>query len=246
LVSIERRIALLQALAESYKAARAGGALGGQPGDEAPALFSFNGVTQPQTAGFDLPTGAFLGKTMPAAIKLFLAATRKKQPPKEVAAALKEGGFESTSQNFERTVTTTMHRMKEQGELLQFKDGWGLAEHYPESLRTRLAQSKDGKARKKPAGKSVGKKVRRSPQRKGVVKKTDGARKQPQNKTAIVLRTLAAHTGVTPDEIHKTLKLNGVDCPMNYVFNVLSRLRQNGKVEKREDGRWYLTHTAAA
>jgi hypothetical protein len=163
---IERKIAALQALLDSYRAAQALGALG--QGDDSPAPFTFNNATAGNVAGlsYDLPNGVFLNKTMPAAIKLFLMATKRKQTPKDVAAALKDGGFESTSVNFEKIVTTTMHRMKGEGELLQFKDGWGLAELYPESLRLRIGvkESKDVRPAK------GGKKTRKSPQRKGKVK----------------------------------------------------------------------------
>lgn len=252
LALIERKIAVLQALADSYKAALAAGALG-QPGDDSQsivsAVASASGSSHAHAVGggvpFELPAGVFLGKSMPQAIKLYYTATRKKKWPKEVAAALKEGGLESTSQDFEKTVNSTMHRMKDGGELLKFTDGaFGLAEFYPESLRLRI--TKDAKPTK--AGKG-GKHVRRSPQRKGAVKKAANVaqeRTPEPNKTSIVLRTLGAHSGVTPEDVLQTLKVNGADCPLNYVFNVLSRLRQQGKVEKRDDGRWYLTQTAAA
>jgi len=185
LAFIERKIAALQALADSYRNAQALGALG-QPGDEAPsysaAAFSMSGSGQlaANSAPYDLPTGVFLNKTMPAAIKVFLAATKRKQTPKEVATALKEGGFESTSKFFEKIVTTTMHRMKNEGDLLQFKDGWGLAELYPESLRIRI--TKDAEA--KPKRGRPRKNVRKSPQRKGSVAK-------PKD-------TAPAHTGPKP------------------------------------------------
>jgi len=173
LAFIERKIAALQALADSYRNAQALGALGGQPSDDAPthsaAVFSSSGSGQmaASSAPYDLPTGVFLNKTMPAAIKLFLGATKRKQTPKEVAAALKDGGFESTSKFFEKIVTTTMHRMKGDGDLLQFKDGWGLAELYPESLRIRITKDAEGKPKRGRPRKNM----RKSPQRKGSVAK---------------------------------------------------------------------------
>jgi hypothetical protein len=182
LAVIEKKIAALQALAESYKAALALGALG--PGDDTSVALS--GVTATAQAGSvgvalsDMPTGIFMDKSMPAAIKLLLGTTRRKHTPKEVAAALKEGGFESTSQNFEKIVATTMHRMKsEGGELLQFKDGWGLAELYPESLRIRISkEAKDAKPTKPRRN------ARKSPQRKGA--------------TAKPKETASAHVGPKP------------------------------------------------
>ena len=60
-------------------------------------------------------------------------------------------------------VMNTMYRLKSEGELLKFKDGWGLAELYPENLRTRINKTAAPKESKRKGGKSV----RRSPQRKG-------------------------------------------------------------------------------
>lgn len=179
LAFIEKKIAALQALAESYRAALALGALG-QPGENTPAPFTFNGVTPSSPTAFDLPTGVFLGLSMPSAIKLLFTTTKRKHTPREVADALRDGGFESTSKNFEKMVGTTMHRLKgDGGMLLQFKDGWGLAELYPESLRTRIANTKESKPSKK-----KGKNVRRTPQRKG-------AAAEPTNAADVAPRAVA-------------------------------------------------------
>lgn len=107
-----------------------------------------NGDSQPM----ELPRGAFLGKSLPAAVKLYLSAMKKKQTIREIATALKEGGVESTSDNFESVITGCLNRMKSNGDVLRFKDGWALAEFYPESLRSRLGQDtspRKGGAKKK-------------------------------------------------------------------------------------------------
>jgi len=93
----------------------------------------------------ELPRGAFRGKSLPAAVKLYLSAVIKKQSIKEIATALREGGVESTSDNFEGVITGCIHRMKANGELLQFKDGWALAEFYPQHIRAGLSQDKGSK-----------------------------------------------------------------------------------------------------
>jgi hypothetical protein len=100
----------------------------------------------------ELPRGAFLGKSLPGAVKLYLSAMKKKQTVKEIANALKEGGVETTSDDFEGVITGCLHRMKSSGEVLRFSDGWALAEFYPENLRNRLAQQNvpRRKAPKKP------------------------------------------------------------------------------------------------
>jgi hypothetical protein len=105
----------------------------------------------------ELPRGAFLGKSLPAAIKLYLHAIKRKQTIREIATALREGGVESTSPNFEGVVTGCLNRLKANGELLRFKEGWALAEFYPENLRNRL--SHEGKTRKKSSKKSASKKT---------------------------------------------------------------------------------------
>jgi hypothetical protein len=102
----------------------------------------------------ELPVGAFLNMSFPAAIKLFLSATKRKQTIREIATALKNGGMESLSDNFESVVTGALNRMKtnDPPEVLRFSDGWALAENYPESFRNRLAQSAKpvAKTKKKP------------------------------------------------------------------------------------------------
>ncbi len=84
----------------------------------------------------DLPDGAFLGKSVPACIKLYLSASRKKKTSKEITAALRDGGVESTSGSFDNVVTTALNRLRTAGEVLKFKDGWGLSEWYPANMRT--------------------------------------------------------------------------------------------------------------
>ncbi len=93
----------------------------------------------------ELPRGAFLGKSLPAAIKLYLHAMKRKQTIREIATALRSGGVESTSDNFEGVITGCLNRLKGNGEVLRFKEGWALAEFYPENLRNKLAQESGAK-----------------------------------------------------------------------------------------------------
>ena len=108
----------------------------------------------------ELPRGAFLGKSLPAAVKLYLSAMKRKQTDREIATALHDGGVESTSDNFEKVVTGCLNRMKVNGEVLRFKDGWGLTEFYPAHLRTSLSQ--DGASKRK-TPKKKGKKTTPKP-----------------------------------------------------------------------------------
>jgi len=106
----------------------------------------------------ELPRGAFLNKSLPAAVKLYLSAVMKKQTIKEIATALRDGGVESTSDNFEGVITGCLNRMKTNGEILRFDDGWALAEFYPARLRSSLTSAQDGTPKRVPAKKSASKK----------------------------------------------------------------------------------------
>lgn len=171
LAVIEKKIAALKTLADSYRAAHALGALG-QPGDiDAAALGGPLGSRA--DAPIELPQGALLGKSLPAAIKLYLSAVRKKQTTREITTALREGGIESTAANFENNVTSALHRLKAAGDVLKFNDGWGLAELYPENLRNRIAAKSDAKPKR-------------------VVSKTKRSKSAPAKKAAAPPRALPA------------------------------------------------------
>jgi hypothetical protein len=140
IADIDTKIAALQALRASLVAAHAAGAIG-QPSDV--STWSQSGEQAvPAAIGtpVDLPRGALLGKSVPAAIKLYLAAARQKKTTREIATALRDGGVESLATNFETTVTSALHRLRIASEVLRFDDGWALAEFYPDSFRTRMAK----------------------------------------------------------------------------------------------------------
>jgi hypothetical protein len=153
---LDAKIAALQGLREGYLKALSLGALG-QPGEDVSVMLTgvsasgsigtMSAFGSSNTVPMELPTGAFLNKSIPEAIKLYLSAVKKKQTTREIAIALKDGGMETTASNWETTVTGALHRLKAGGVVLRFKDGWALADFYPDSLRTRLA--KDEKPRKR-------------------------------------------------------------------------------------------------
>jgi hypothetical protein len=147
IADLKAKRATLDAAIASLEAARALGTLG-QAAEGADASRVATGVIPGGENGHpvELPHGAFHGKSLPAAIKLYLSAMKKKQSIKEIANALKEHGMESTSSNFEGVITGSLNRLKAMGEVLRFKEGWGLAEWYPESFRSRI--SSEPKARK--------------------------------------------------------------------------------------------------
>ena len=165
LADVEAKITALESLCASLKAAQAPGALG--PGVDVSVSHGIDAyVSEP----VELPVGAFLRKSIPDAVKLYLSAVKKKQTVREIATALKEGGMESTATNFETVVTGTLNRLKASKEVFRFKDGWGLAEHYSESLRNRISQEhKPVRKKKAKAKKAAGIKIKKEPSDKASI-----------------------------------------------------------------------------
>lgn len=174
LAIIDAKIAALQQLRDSFIAAMSIGALGGdvdvsQLGATGAAAGS--GAATPAPKGpIDLPTGVFRGQGLSDAIRMYLGMAKRKQTFQEIKAALMEGGLATTSAFFDQTLSSTLHRMRKNGELLQFKDGWDLAESYPESFRARMTDAKEPakggatkKKRRRPAKPSAEKKAKAEP-----------------------------------------------------------------------------------
>jgi hypothetical protein len=134
LADINAKIAALENAKTSLAAAWLSGALGSQ-GD-----IPESGPGYSSGASYELPRGALLNKSIPSAIKLYMGATKQKQSIKQISQALKDGGVESTADNFESVVTGSLNRLRAAGEVLRFKDGWGLSDHYPGHLRKALSQ----------------------------------------------------------------------------------------------------------
>jgi len=172
----------------------------------------------------DLPKGIFQGKSASAAIKLYLHAMKKKQTNKEIVSALKEGGMESTGK-FDVFVAGALFRLKETGEVLRFKDGWGLAERYPQHLRNRLSQEpKPPKRAKIKRGKRAGtsKWKINEPGVPGLEQRIEMVLKSNETK------------GFSANEIASILHVEKATAlPL-----ALGRLAAKSKAEKCEDGRY--------
>jgi hypothetical protein len=164
LAAVEAKIAALQALSVSLRAAISIGALG--PITDISAIATANGALE--TGPIDLPTNPFIGMSVPAAIKLYLSAARKKQTIKQIAVALKDGGMETTSSSFENVVTGALNRLKSAGQILRFKDGWALAELYPEHIRSHVTKDiKKKPLKRKGKGKKSKEKAQALPKEEG-------------------------------------------------------------------------------
>jgi len=238
LAVIENKIAVLRAFADSYRAAVAVGALG--PGDiDASALAS--PLAGRPDVPLELPQGALLGKSLPAAVKLYLSAVRKKQTTRELAMALKEGGIESTSGNFENIVTTALNRLKATGEVLRFKDGWGLAELYPASLRSSL--TKDSKPTRK-ATKAV--RGRKPVARKSATKAKMTAKKAREPLSPGLEQRINAYLQTRGNEFTTVQELVSQLKVAAQVLNLtLGKMRKAERIEKNPNGLVRLTKKAA-
>ena len=107
-------------------------------------------VRSPSASGGGVPDGAFHGKSIPSAIKLYLELVNKKQTPKEISDGLKKGGMESTSKWFEKIIYATLDRLRKAGEVVKVEGQWGLPTWYPALVRAGLAeksQKSKGKGR---------------------------------------------------------------------------------------------------
>jgi len=182
LAAIEAKIAAWTAVADSYRAAVALDGPLGETNATLGGVVATGGVGRVQ-AQIDLPVGVFRNKSLKEAIPIYLGVGRRKQTNKEIAVGLQAGGFPTTAENFEATVATALYRLKNDGVLLRFSDGWDLASSYPDNLRGRL--EKDAKPSRNKTTKRKAKKRSRA-----AAVKTAEARAQTET---------AAQTHTRPD-----------------------------------------------
>jgi len=138
LAAIEAKIAAWTAVRDTYLAAVS---LDGAASEQTVTVALRAGTSSSRgqsVHGQVLPVGVFRDKSLKEAIPIYLASMRRKQTNKQIAQGLHDGGFPTTAENFEATVATALYRLKNEGVLLRFPDGWDLAGSYPDSLRNRL------------------------------------------------------------------------------------------------------------
>jgi len=135
LADLEGKRNALDATIQTLRMALAVGTLG-QTGDvvlgPAPPPFGSSSF------GNEVPAGAFLGKSIPDAARLYLEIVKKKQTSKEIAEALSKGGMESNARNFPQMVHSVLDRARKannSGIVKLDRSHWGLTEWYPASLR---------------------------------------------------------------------------------------------------------------
>ncbi len=229
LADMESKKALLEQAIIALRAALAAGALG-TPGD-LPA--GSNMILSVGPSVGDIPKGAFFGKSIPEAIVGYLQAVRKRCPTNEVVQGLQKGGIVSTSKTFNIVVGSTLRRLRSEGKLLLFDDGWGLPEWVPENLRSRVEEKNKVQPNKKrgPKKKKTKAKVKVTPEK--AAKPTEIS-EAPRPK-ALVEKYFATHQGaeVSPKELAKTLNLNA-----GSVNFILTQMARKGSLEKTTKGKF--------
>lgn len=90
----------------------------------------------------EVPAGAFLGKSIPEAAKLYLQIMKRKATSKDIGDALRRGGMESTSNNFNGIVHAVLDRYRKSGgDIVKLdRSMWGLAEWYPTGVRATVSE----------------------------------------------------------------------------------------------------------
>jgi hypothetical protein len=97
----------------------------------------------PSIHGGEIPAGAFLGKSIPEAVKAYLSLVKKKQTTREISEALVKGGMETSGKgSFETIVSSALYRVRNQGDIVRVKGAWGLSEWWPAGIRAAGGQEK--------------------------------------------------------------------------------------------------------
>jgi hypothetical protein len=241
LADLEAKKAALEATIASIHGAIAVGSLG-QPGDG-------NGYTPSglptSLNGGEVPAGAFFGKSILDATKLYLEIVKKKQTSKEIAAALLKGGMESTSKNFPSIVHSILDRARKGANPAFVKLGtqWGLASWYPNLVPSVNGQKTEKKKTEKKAAK---KKARPkataktgtpvaasnvSPVSIGAQTRANGKPVSPT--TQRITDLIRAKPGLTLKEIAKEAAMD-----TQSVNRVIVNIVRSGKAEKTADGKY--------
>ena len=192
---IKAKITALQAVLASVESASALGALA-QPEEGSGGSSDGHGRGDSFGMPVDLPDTAFNGKSVPACIELYLSSTpMKKRKNKEIATALHEGGVESNASKFDTIVAGALFKLKKDGKVLRFKDGWGLSSWYPPHIRGAADVGSSGKRAKK-KGKKNGRKIKpaKSTEGKATDRIIELLRTKPEREYP--LADIAAHVGM--------------------------------------------------
>jgi predicted transcriptional regulator len=224
---IKAKIAALQAVLASVESASAVGALGPVDGIDSSPQIATNGRSD-LGIPTDLPQGAFMGKSVPACIELYLSAAKKKKTNKEIVDALRDGGVESNSK-LDNTVNGALFKLKNDGVVLRFKDGWGLSAWYPAHIRAVSPASTAKKSKKKTKKKSRNRPIAEAP---------TATATQPKRKARDIILELLR---TKPErEYHLAEISEGTSLGIKFVRLVLGQLLKAGLVRMSAPGMYVI------
>ncbi len=175
----------------------------------------------------EIPDGAFHGKTIPDAIRLYLELMRKKQTAREISDGLKKGGMETTSKWFDKIVYATLDRLKKAREVVRIGSEWGLPQWYPALMRAGVSENAQ------PAKSTRKAMVRPKKVTKTLAQRIGGKPEpSPSDMVELFLRdNVGAHT---PEAIRCATGIKNLKVAMM----LLGQLVKKGKVEKMADGKY--------
>jgi ribosomal protein S25 len=158
IADLEAKKAAIEATISSLRSAMALGTLGaGQGGDVSGGGASPTFANPYSMSGGEVPAGAFLGKSIPEAARVYLEIVKKKQTSREIAEALLKGGIESTSNNFISIVHAILDRARKSpnASIVKLGTQWGLAGWYPKGILNNVAAAMPPKKKGKKTKKNV-------------------------------------------------------------------------------------------
>jgi hypothetical protein len=250
LATWESQRAALDGMISSLRAAIAAGALG-VVGDIPPAASS-SGMPAYSPAngmGGDVPAGAFFGKSIPDAAKLYLEIVKKKQTSKEISEALQKGGMETNSRNFAQMVHSVLDRARKanSGIVKLDRSHWGLAAWYPAGLirSSGSASEKRPVSRKKPKKSRVPKQAKSAPLPYSKIAtqavEREVAQETTPSKKGIDVRVMEVLNLFAPGGTLGREIATALGEPGGVVNFSLVRLEKKGRAVRGEDGRYYAT-----
>jgi hypothetical protein len=212
------------------------------------------GGTVPSTIspfmGGEVPTGAFLGKSIIEAAKLYLEIVKKKQTAKEIMDGLVKGGMEtSNSKSFLKTVHAALTRARQSPNPPFVKVGlqWGLTPWFPKGISSGVSPTKKGKKKAKQnraAAKSVSpntKPIINSAPKSAAIAKESSPTAEPPTSTKkasanmnLVDKIIQAKKGSTVS-LHEIAKETKID--VQNVNRLVSNLVRGHKAERPAPGK---------
>ena len=223
LADLEAKRATLDNAIASLRAVFASGALG-QASEGTTLNFSAPSVSGALHGG-EIPAGAFLGKSIPEAVKAYLSLVKRKATTREIAQALLKGGMETSGKgSFETIVGSALYRVRNQGDIVRVKGAWGLSEWWPAGIRSAAGQEKS-KARK---AKKTSRKKPKISMLHDEISSTASTSDAPQKLWDRILQTLREHPN---KEFTKAYLAASLGVALKTVAPALARLVKKGSIK---------------